>query len=404
MSEGGDISTHEKTAASVGGAPAPVVLQVLPALDTGGVERGTIDIAAAVAAAGGRSLVASSGGRMLKELGRSGATHVTLPLHAKGFFAIRRNAAALAKLIRDEGVDIVHARSRAPAWAARMACGRTGTHFVTTFHGTYNMGPPFKKFYNAVMLRGERVIAISNFIADHIEQNYHVDPARLCVIHRGVDLDIFDPQRVPAVRVIQLAEKWRLPDDVPVVMLPGRLTRWKGQLLLVEALARLRNDRVRCLFVGDDQGRSGYRRQLEKLVRRRGLEGVVHLVGSCSDMPAAYMLADVVVSASTDPEAFGRVMAEAQAMGKPVVGADHGASGELVLPGETGWLFKPGDAEDLAAKLDHALSLDTAARETLAAKSIANVRANFSREDMCARTLTVYEEVLAQGDAAGAAA
>jgi glycosyltransferase involved in cell wall biosynthesis len=231
-----------------------------------------------------------------------------------------------------------------------------------------------------------------------------MDPARLCVIHRGVDLDIFDPQRVPAVRVIQLAEKWRLPDDVPVVMLPGRLTRWKGQLLLVEALARLRNDRVRCLFVGDDQGRSGYRRQLEKLVRRRGLEGVVHLVGSCSDMPAAYMLADVVVSASTDPEAFGRVMAEAQAMGKPVVGADHGASRELVLPGETGWLFTPGDAEDLAAKLDHALSLDTAARETLAAKSIANVRANFSREDMCARTLAVYEEVLAQGDAAGAAA
>ena len=401
MSGKADISMQEQAAAS-GGAPVPVVLQVLPALDTGGAERGAVDIAAAVVAAGGRSLVASSGGRMVRDVERSGATHVTLPLQTKGLLAIRRNAAALAKLIRDESVDIVHARSRAPAWAARLACRRTGTRFVTTFHGTYNKGQPFKKFYNSVMVRGERVIAISQFIADHIERHYRMDPARLRVVPRGVDLDIFDPQKVPAVRVIQLAEKWRLPDGVPVVMLPGRLTRWKGQLLLVEALARLGNDHIRCLFVGDDQGRVAYRRQLEKLVKRRKLDGVVHLVGSCLDMPAAYMLADVVVSASTDPEAFGRVMAEAQAMGKPVVAADHGASREIVLPDETGWLFAPGDAEDLAAKLGHVLSLDTAAREALAAKAIANTRAKFSKADMCARTLEIYEDMLAEDQTADA--
>ncbi len=398
MSGSGDNSMRERRPAS---GSVPVVLQVLPALETGGAERGAVDIAAAVAAAGGRSLVASSGGRMVRDVERGGATHFTLPLDAKGFFAFRRNAAALTRLIRDEGVDIVHARSRAPAWAARRACRHTGAHFVTTFHGTYNKGSPLKKYYNSVMTKGERVIAISQFIADHITQNYRMDPDHMRIVHRGVDLEIFDPQKVPAVRVIQLAEKWRLPDGVPVIMLPGRLTRWKGQMLLVEALARLGRDRIRCLFVGDDQGRSGYRRQLENLVKRRKLDGVVHLVGPCLDMPAAYMLADVVVSASTDPEAFGRVMAEAQAMGKPVVAPDHGASGEVVLPGETGWLFKPGDAADLAEKLDHALSLGTADREALGAKAIANTRAKFSKADMCARTLRIYEEVLAGEGAAG---
>jgi len=390
---------QEQTTASAG-APAPVVLQVLPALETGGVERGAVDVAAAVVEAGGRSLVTSSGGRMVRDVERAGATHITLPLQEKSPLSIRRNAASLARLIRDEGVDIVHARSRAPAWAARMACRRTGVHFVTTFHGTYSAGFPFKKLYNSVMARGERVIAISNFIADHIERNYRIEPDRLRVIHRGVDLDIFDPQKVPAVRVIQLAEKWRLAESVPVVMLPGRLTRWKGQMLLIEALARLRRERIRCLFVGEDQGRNGYSRQLESLVRRRGLEGVVHMVGACPDMPAAYMLADVVVSASTEPEAFGRVMAEAQAMGKPVVAADHGASREVVVPEETGWLFKPRDAEDLAEKLDHVLALSTEAREELAAKAIDNVRANFSKADMCARTIAVYEELLVAGPVA----
>ena len=194
------------------------------------------------------------------------------------------------------------------------------------------------------MTRGVRVIAISHFIANHMAEAYKVERRRIRVVHRGVDLQLFDPRQVPAARVISLAQQWRLPEDVRVIMLPGRLTRWKGQALLIEALAKIDTDRLRCLIVGGEQG-SGYRRELEGLVAKQGLESVVQFVGDCTDMPAAYMLADVVVSASTDPEAFGRVMVEAQAMGKPVVAAGHGASAELVLPGETGWLFEPDDAE-----------------------------------------------------------
>jgi glycosyltransferase involved in cell wall biosynthesis len=385
--------------ASASGGAAPVILQVLPELVTGGVERGTVDIAGAIAEAGGRSLVASGGGRMANELHRAGAEHITLPLEAKSPFAIRRNARRLAEVIRANGVDIVHARSRAPAWSALFASRRTGAHFVTTFHGTYNLGPPFKKLYNSVMTRGERVIAISQFIADHMVKTYKTDPAKIRVIYRGVNMDIFDPQKVPAVRVIQLVDQWRLPDGVPVVLLPARLTRWKGQALLIEALARLGDGNVRCLLVGDDQGRTKYRRELERLVRRRNLDSVVHIVGECSDMAAAYKLADVVVSASTDPEAFGRVMVEAQAMGKPVIGAAHGASPELILPGRTGWLFEPGNVEQLAEALSAALSLDTGAREALSNAAIANVRARFSKTRMCHDTINLYREILAAGAA-----
>ncbi|MDH3701394.1 MAG: glycosyltransferase family 4 protein [Alphaproteobacteria bacterium] len=388
--------------APASGEAAPVILQVLPELVTGGVERGTVDIAGAIVQAGGRSLVASEGGRMAGELQRVGAEHITLPLATKSPFAIRRNARRLAEVIRANGVDIVHARSRAPAWSALFASRRTGAHFVTTFHGTYNLGPPFKKLYNSVMTRGERVIAISQFIADHMVKTYKTDPAKIRVIYRGVDMDIFDPQKVPAVRVIQLANQWRLPDGIPVVLLPARLTRWKGQTLLIEALARLRDGNIRCLLVGDDQGRTKYRRALERLVHRRNLDSVVHIVGECSDMPAAYKLADVVVSASTDPEAFGRVMVEAQAMGKPVIGAAHGASSELILPDRTGWLFEPGNVEQLAGALSSALSLDTGAREQLSNAAIANVQARFSKTRMCHDTLNLYREILAPGAAASA--
>ncbi|MEM8827163.1 MAG: glycosyltransferase family 4 protein, partial [Pseudomonadota bacterium] len=364
-----------------------------------GVERGTVDIAAAVVEAGGEAIVDSEGGRMVHELERAGASHIELPLASKNPVVMQRNVGRLRAVIRDYGVDILHARSRAPAWSAFLACRNSDVDFVTTFHGTYNRGAPFKTLYNSVMTRGDRVIAISHFIADHMEKIYKVDRRRIRVVHRGVDVEIFDPGKIPAARVIKLATEWRLPDDCRVVMLPARLTRWKGQSLLVEALARIDTTGLRCLLVGDDQGRTGYRRELERLIERHDLGGVVHLVGDCADMPAAYMLADVVVSASTDPEAFGRVMVEGQAVGKPVIGAAHGASGELIRPNETGWLFEPGDANSLAMALEAALSLDTGERETLAERAIENVQANFTKDQMCARTLDVYSELLTEAAA-----
>ncbi|MBI5164146.1 MAG: glycosyltransferase family 4 protein [Magnetospirillum sp.] len=376
----------------------PVVLQVLPALVTGGVERGTIEIAQAIVEAGWTAVVASAGGPMVRELGRIGATHVEMPLTTKNPLGIRSNAHRLETLIANLGVDIVHARSRAPAWSALRAAQRTGVHFLTTFHGTYNLGPfGIKRLYNAVMAKGERVIAISDFIAEHAHRVYGLPPERIRVVHRGVDLARFDPNRVSPERIIALAQKWRLPDGHRVVMLPGRLTRWKGQTVLIEALALLGRHDVRCLLVGSDQGRTGYRTELTDLIRRRGLTDVVHIVDECNDMPAAYMLTDVVVSASTDPEAFGRVVAEAQAMGRPVIASDHGAPRETVLPGRTGWLVNPGDSAALADALARFLALGPAERAQMAEDGQSFIRETFSKQRMCDKTLAVYRELLGLG-------
>ncbi len=376
----------------------PVVLQVLPSLVTGGVERGTVEVAQALVEAGWIALVASAGGPMVREITRVGGEHVTLPLDSKNPLVMRANVARLEALVRARGVDIVHARSRAPAWSAHAAAARVGVHFVTTFHGTYNRGWfGLKALYNAVMTKGERVIAISNFIAEHAERVYGLDPARIRVVPRGVDLSRFDPRRISPERIIALAQKWRLPDGFRVVMLPGRLTRWKGQAVLIEALALLGRHDLRCLLVGSDQGRTAYRSELTELIRARGLTDVVHIVDECGDMPAAYMLTDVVVSASTDPEAFGRVVVEAQAMGRPVIASDHGAPRETILPGRTGWLTAPGDPRALADALARFLELDATDRAEMAELAQSFVRDNYSRERMCEATLAVYREVLGGG-------
>ncbi|MGE5548232.1 MAG: glycosyltransferase family 4 protein [Solirubrobacterales bacterium] len=385
--------------ASIDALPAgdrqPVVLQVLPALVTGGVERGTVEVAAALAEAGWTPLVASAGGPMVRELLRVGARHFELPLASKNPLVMRQNVARLEQVIRAEGVDIVHARSRAPAWSAYAAANRTGSHYVTTFHGTYNLGWfGLKHVYNSVMTRGERVIAISEFIAQHAERVYGLPRERIRVVPRGVDLKKFDPARVSQERIIQLAQKWRLPDGFPVITLPGRLTRWKGQTVLIEALALLGRHDVRCLLVGSDQGRTAYKQELLDLIKRHDLTDVVHIVDECSDMPAAYMLTDVAVSASTDPEAFGRVVVEAQAMGRPVIASDHGAPRETILPGENGWLVRPNDPQALADALGRFLDLSPERRVAMAKLAQDYVRANFTTELMCARTVNVYREVL----------
>jgi glycosyltransferase involved in cell wall biosynthesis len=384
----------DETAAIDARKRVPAIMQVLPSLVTGGVERGAADVAAALVAAGWKSIVVSEGGPMVREIERAGAIHVTLPVASKNPFTMRRNIGRLVEVGRAHGVDLVHARSRAPAWSARSAARELGVPFVTTFHGTYNFGNPIKRWYNSIMAKGVRVIAISDFIAKHAIANYGVSPAIVRVIHRGVDVARFDPARVSAERVIKLARDWRLPDGLPVIMLPGRLTRWKGQTLLIDAAAKLGRRDVVVLFVGSDQGRVSYRRELENLVRKRGLEGIVRIVDHCNDMAAAYMLADVVVSASTDPEAFGRVVAEAQAMGRPVVAPEHGGAPEILKPGETGWLFRAGDSDGLAEALRAALALDPASRDDLAGHAIAHVNDRFTKARMCAATLDVYEEVL----------
>jgi glycosyltransferase involved in cell wall biosynthesis len=375
------------------------VLQVLPALVTGGVERGAVDVGIALAEAGWGSYVVSSGGPMVRELERAGAKHIEMPVQSKNPLVMKKNTERLIELARKIKADIIHARSRAPAWSAEAAAKKAGCHFVTTFHGTYNLGPmAMKRHYNAVMARGERVIAISQFIASHIHQYYGTGWERVRVVPRGIDLDIFDPSKVSPERIIQLSTTWRLPDGVPVIMLPGRLTRWKGQPVLIEAMARMRDqlgwEDMRCLLVGSDQGRTDYRDELVAQTQRLGLVDVVHIIDDCRDLPAAYMLADVVVSASTDPEAFGRVIVEAQAMGRPVVASDHGGAKETVIANETGWLVPPGDAMALANAISDVLEMDIDLRKKRADQAILHARSNFSKARMCQETLAVYREVL----------
>lgn len=371
------------------------MLQVLPALGAGGVERGTVEIAAALRDAGMRALVASEGGPLEHDLARAGGTHVLLPLAAKSPWRIWRNAAALEVLIRRENVAIVHARSRAPAWSAWLAARRAGVKFVTTWHGTYNEDFPLKRHYNAVMAKGDRVIAISHFIAAHLKRATDVDPGVVRVIPRGVDPARFDPAGVNSARLEAMLRALGLPDGAPMVLLPGRITRWKGQAVLVDAMARLQRKDAVAVLLGDAQGREKFRAELEAQVATLGLTGRVFLRPHAADMPAVLMLASVVVSASTDPEAFGRVVIEGQVMGRPVVATDHGGARETVMPGETGLLVPPGDAGALAAALDELLALDEPTRMALAFRARRHVLDSaYTTAAMCAATLDVYRELL----------
>ena len=380
-----------------GATSSATILQVLPALGgSGGVERGTVEVAGAITDHGWRSLVASNGGERVYQLQRAGAEHFQLPLQSKNPFVMYANIGRLEKILREQKVSMVHARSRAPAWSAYFACKRLGIPFITTFHGTYGTKGLLKQTYNSVMTKGVRIIAISAFIAGHLKQFYGARAENIRIIHRGVDLDSFNQSKVSTERVIKLANEWRLEDGCPVIMLPGRLTRWKGQTVFIEAIAKLGRTDIRCVLVGSAQGRSGYRKELERLIEHHNLSSVVRIVDHCDDMPTAYMMSDIVVSASTDPEAFGRVVVEAQALGRLIVAPNHGGACETIVPGKTGWLVPPADKDALAAALAEALSLDESARQAYAERSIASVTKDFSKTAMCNKTLKVYEEVLAE--------
>ncbi len=373
----------------------PVILQVIPELNVGGTERAVTDVARAVIDAGGEALVVSQGGDLAPELLRTKARLIQMPVASKSPLTIQRNASRLVKLIRSEHVNLIHARSRAPAWSALKAARRTGCPFVTTFHAPYNFSGGLKKRYNAVMAKGDRVIAISDFIAAHVRENYGVGDDRLRRIHRGIDVVSFNPSAVSSERVASLAARWNLPDGVPIVMLPGRLARWKGQDVMIQAMTQMERNDALCLMVGVGSGHEGLRRKIEKDIETRGLAGRVVLIDGCQDMAAAYRLADVVVSASIEPEGFGRVAVEAQAMGVPVVATNHGGTHETMEPGVTGWLVQPEDPAALAQAVAVALDLDEEGRVRLAAAARARVVERFVRTTMCAQTLDVYRELIA---------
>lgn len=370
------------------------VLQILPSLNGGGVERGTIEIAAALKNEGWIPIVVSSGGIMEHELTRMGVRHITLPVASKNPLVMRQNVARLREIIKEHNVDIVHARSRAPAWSAMKAAKKENCHFVTTFHAAYTRGGFFKNYYNSVMAKGEKIIAISDFLARHIRENYEVVENQVVTIPRGVDCRKFNPTAISAERIIKMAGDWQLPDGVPVIMLPGRLTRLKGHTAFIEALAKLEDDNFLALMVGSTEGREAYCEELRTLIRSRNLEGKVQIKGHCDDMAVALMLCDVVVSATTVPEGFGRVAVEAQAMGRPVVATAHGGSMETILDGETGWLIPVDDSDAIAAALNAAISMTSEQREAVATLSRQHVMDKFDIETMCSSTLKVYTDLL----------
>ena len=389
-----EIDPEHSTPSTEGERRHPTVLQILPSLNGGGVERGTIEMASALKEKGWTPIVASAGGIMTHELKRIGVRHINLPVASKNPFVMQRNVSRLAAIIREFNVDILHARSRAPAWSAYFAAKKTGAHFVTTFHAAYNRGGFFKNAYNAIMTKGERIIAISDFIADHIRTHYDVAPEKIITIPRGVDCRKFNPAAIHAERIIDMARSWGLPDGVPVIMLPGRLTRLKGHTTFIEALARIKDREFLALLVGSTEGREAYCAELNKLVVSHGLEGRVQIKGHCDDMAVALMLSDVVVSATSVPEGFGRIAVEAQAMGRPVIATAHGGSMETILDGETGWLVPVGNVDAMASALASAIDLSSEARETVAHRARQHVLEHFAVEHMCSTTIALYEDVL----------
>ncbi len=369
-------------------------MQIIPCLGAGGAEQGCIDVAAGLVKSGATSIVVSNGGYRVPEILRSGSIHIDLPVHSKNPFVMWRNIARLKKIIRDMKVDIVHARSRAPAWSAWRACDTTKARFMTTCHAPFNISGEAKRFYNSSIARGEIVIAISNYVGDYLLKNYDIKEQNIRVIHRGVALEKFHPSSVAPTHLIKLSEDWRLPDGCLIVMMPGRLTRWKGHLVLIDAIAKLNREDVYCVMVGDDQGRSEFRAEVEAAITAKNLEGRVRIIGQCHDMPAAYMLSNVVVSASIEPEGFGRVPIEAQAMGRPVVATNHGGAMETVLDGVTGWLVPPNDSDALAKAIGDALSMDEQNHYIMATRAMAHVADNFTKTNMVEQTLDVYAELL----------
>ena len=379
--------------------PEFTLLQVVPELETGGAEQTTIDIAKAVIEAGGRAFVATRGGRMTARLIADGGRLAQMPVHTKNPLTILGNAARLVDLIRREKVSLVHARSRVPAYSALWAAHATGTPFVTTYHGIYKAKTPLKRWFNAVMTRGDLVIANSDFTRGHILAEHGIDPAKVVTIPRGVDLERFNPAWVLPDRVAALRQAWGLSGDpnITTFLLGGRLTRIKGHLTIIEAAKQLvdkgRRD-FQVIFAGDDQGRTEYRQELVDAIAAAGLNEIVRIVGHCSDMPAAYLLADVAILPTLVPESFGRAAVEPQAMGRTVIAANHGGMVETVVDGVTGWLVEPGDADAWAQAMSNAIGIGPGKRNDMGQVGMTRARQLYRVEAMSAATLEVYDRVL----------
>jgi glycosyltransferase involved in cell wall biosynthesis len=371
--------------------PMPTILQVLPALRSGGVERVTVEtVEGLIHQQFGTHHVASSGGPYAQHLIQNRAMHHTLPLDTKNPFVLWKNAQALGQLIQNYSINLIHGRSRAPAWSAWYAARLTRTPFVTTYHGAYNEASFFKKMYNSIMARGDRVIAISHFIEQHIKKQYpHLSQHVIC-IPEGIDTDIFNPENVSSDRIERAQHTLKIPKNKTVILLPGRLTRWKGQTTFLKALHSFDPSQVHGILIGDCQGRSAYKDELQALSRTLSIS----FIDRFDDMPAAYACADIVCSCSTDPEAFGRITAESLAMERPYIGTNHGGSVELTDNGTLGHLVQPADRQALATALHKILSTPHTEQHIMGKAARHHIKITYSLAAMLQGTRTLYESIV----------
>ncbi len=377
------------------------VLQVIPRLGYGGAETGCYDLAHFLHEKNCKSVIVTSGGELLKFVRKEKVKVIRLPVHSKNPILMLLNALILSIIILIYNIDIVHARSRAPAWSCLFSCFLTRRKFVTTFHGTYNFSNSLKKFYNSIMVRSKLIIAGSNFIFNHISENYNEflnSKNKLLVIFRGINLEYFDKRNISENKKNKLMSLWKIDPDKKTILLPGRLTSWKGQDLFVEALNILIEDynksNFQAIILGSDQGRNVYSKKLSDLVRRYQLNKRIQFVNHCKEMPIAYSISDIVVSSSVRPEAFGRVSVESQAMEKPIIASDIGGSKETIVNGKSGFLYKSKDPRELAKVLNNVIELDKEALYSIGKEGRKNVTKKFNVEQMCQTTFTEYKKLL----------
>jgi len=377
------------------------VLQVIPRLGYGGAETGCYDIAHYLPENNCKSFIVTSGGDLIKYIDKEKVKLIKLPAHSKNPLLVFFNAIALIVIILFYNIQIVHARSRAPAWSCLLATKITGRKFVTTFHGTYNFDNKIKKFYNSVMVRSDLIIAGSNFIFSHIKENYSElldTKKKFLVIFRGINVDYFDPSTKVENEENKLLKSWEINENKKIILMPGRLTSWKGQELFLEAInlvnIQLGYEAFYIVILGNDQGRELYKKKLVRLTEQFRMTKQVKFIDNCKDMALAYKVADIIISASIEPEAFGRVSVEAQSMQKIIIASDLGGSNETVIDEKTGYLFKSGDVKSLSEKILKALNLDEITTKSLGAEGRKNVINKFNVEKMCFSTYSEYKKLI----------
>jgi len=377
------------------------VLQVIPKLGYGGAETGCYDLAHYLHEMKCKSYIITSGGELIKYIDKKKVTVIRLPVQSKNPLLILINSIIITFIIFFLNISIVHARSRAPAWSCYIATRITRRKFVTTFHGAYNFNNSIKKFYNSVMIKSDLLIAGSNFIFSHIQENYEKylnRKKKFLVIFRGINTEYFDPETLKQADVIKLKNSWKLDDGKKIILLPGRLTYWKGQEIFIESLSKFRSTNPQIEFIGiilgNDQGRKVYGKKLERLVQQHRLSDVIKFVENCKIMPLAYELADIVISSSVEPEAFGRVAVEAQSMKKPIIASNIGGSNETIVNNKTGFLFESGSADSLSDMLTEVINLDTSTLNSIGNEGRKNVLKKFNIEKMCFNTYSEYKKLL----------